>query len=55
MFPQFSKLLIAQEGITYELFEDTLNLPDGFLAAFSEEEKAKDGVMSWLWPFGKKW
>ena len=44
MFLKFS-LLIVQEGLTYEMFADALKLPHGFLLAFQEEDRAKNGVM----------
>jgi hypothetical protein len=47
--------LIAQEAMSYELFEDALNLPAGFLSAFGEEKEKgakknemKEVVMSCL-------
>ena len=45
MFLKFS-LLILQEGLPHELFEDGLKLPPGFLFPFEDTEKTNEGALA---------
>jgi len=45
MFLKFS-LLILQEGLTPEMFEDALKLPHGFLLAFEDTDMTGEGTLA---------
>ena len=45
MFLEFS-LLILQEGLSPEMFEDALKLPHGFLFAFKDRDEINEGALA---------